>query len=85
MSPPSRSGYGRMVVDSIPAVLDQALFATTSFTLVVLLAHAVGPDDFGAFTLWLAVLMLLGTVYASVVIDPTTVYRSTLLALRING
>jgi O-antigen ligase len=67
----------RVGLASIPAVLDQALFATTNFVLSLQLARAVSHTEFGAFTLWLSVLILLGTVYASVVIGPMLVYGTT--------
>jgi O-antigen/teichoic acid export membrane protein len=66
-----------VAVASIPAVLDQVLFACTNFVLSLQLARAVSRTEFGAFTLWLSVLVLMGMVYAAVVIGPMLVYATT--------
>jgi O-antigen/teichoic acid export membrane protein len=79
---PARSLLG-VAVASIPAVLDQVLFASTNFVLSLQLARSVSRTEFGAFTLWLSVLVLLGMVYASVVIGPMLVYATTRYADRL--
>jgi O-antigen/teichoic acid export membrane protein len=76
-APQARRSLAQVGITAIPAVLDQALFATTNFVLSLQLARAVSRTDFGAFTLWLSVLVLLGMVYAAVVIGPMLVYATT--------
>ena len=58
------------------AVLDQGLFAISSFILGVLLARWLAAEQFGSFALAQSVVLLVGTLYTGLIIEPMLVFGS---------
>lgn len=55
-------------------MLDQALFALSSFAVSVLLARWLVPHDYGAFAVASSVLLLMGTVHTALLGEPMHVF-----------
>jgi O-antigen/teichoic acid export membrane protein len=79
--PPSREklltrlkGWMRWVSKGSLAVLDQGLFASSNFTLNVLLARWLAPADYGAFALAYSVFLLLLVFHTALLTGPMLVF-----------
>ncbi len=72
-----RSGTLRSWVGSgFWAVLDQGLFAISNFTLNVLLARWLGPEEYGIFALVFSLFLLVGSLHSAVITEPMLVFGS---------
>ncbi len=56
------------------AILDQGLFASSSFLVNVLLARWLMPNDYGAFAVAFSVFLLLGVFYNALFTEPMLVF-----------
>ena len=76
------SGVGRWLRFGGFSVLDQGLYAGTSFVASILLARWLSRDEFGAYTLGFAVLALVVTLQAAALTEPMGVFGTTTYAGR---
>jgi O-antigen/teichoic acid export membrane protein len=58
------------------AVLDQGLFASSSFILGIVLARALSAEQFGSFAVAQSVLLLAGTLHTGLFSEPMLVFGS---------
>jgi O-antigen/teichoic acid export membrane protein len=58
------------VTNGIWAIMDQGLFAVSSFAVSVLLARWLSPHGYGAFAVAFSVLLLMGTIHTAVLGEP---------------
>lgn len=61
----------------ILAIMDQGLFALSNFSLNLLLARWLSPEDFGEFTVAYMSFLLAGTVHNGLLIEPMMVFGSS--------
>ncbi|HEV2282708.1 MAG TPA: polysaccharide biosynthesis C-terminal domain-containing protein [bacterium] len=54
--------------------MDQGLFAVSNFLVNVMLARWLAPEDYGAFTVAYAALLLLGTAHTALLTEPMLVF-----------
>ncbi len=66
------------------AVVDQAAFALSNFTLSLLLARWLSPDDYGAFAVSSTVFFLLGNIHAGLLVDPMLVFGQSRFRNRVH-
>ena len=64
------------------AVLDQALFAGSSFSINILLARWLPPVQYGAFALAFFLFLLLGALHTAVLTEPMLVLPTIMKKLR---
>ena len=67
----------RLVKTSLWGLADQTLVSATSFVTVVLLARALGPGPFGAFTVVYTALLIANTIQIALVTQPLNVFGAT--------
>jgi O-antigen/teichoic acid export membrane protein len=64
------------------AVMDQGLFALSSFLLNVALARWLAPLDYGAFTVAFSVFLFIGAIHSASLVEPMLVFGSAKYAAR---
>ena len=67
------------------AVLDQALFAGSSFSINILLARWLPPVQYGAFALAFFVFLLLGALHTAVLTEPMLVFGAGVYRRRVRS
>jgi O-antigen/teichoic acid export membrane protein len=67
------------------AVLDQVLFAGSSFSINILLARWLPPAQYGAFALAFFVFLLLGALHTAVLTEPMLVFGASVYRSRVRA
>ena len=67
------------------AVLDQALFAGSSFSINILLARWLPPVQYGAFALAFFLFLLLGALHTAVLTEPMLVFGASVYRGRVRA
>jgi O-antigen/teichoic acid export membrane protein len=67
------------------AVVDQALFAGSSFSINILLARWLPPVQYGAFALAFFVFLLLGALHTAVLTEPMLVFGASVYRGRVRA
>lgn len=67
----SLSGRGAL------AILDQGLISGSNFIISIILARTLSPGDYGVYALAFEVLLLLTVAYTSLVLEPMSVFGSS--------
>jgi O-antigen/teichoic acid export membrane protein len=80
-SPPIR-GVARWLTIGGFSILDQGLYAGTSFVTTILLARWLSPSAFGGYAIAFAVLTLLITLHSAVITEPLAVFGAAKYAGR---
>jgi O-antigen/teichoic acid export membrane protein len=74
------AGYGRKL-DTILAVLDQAIVSGGNFATTVIVARSVGMNGLGIYSLAITIAILLSAIQESLIVLPYTVYANRLTGL----
>src|SRR5215208_612330 len=64
----------RWLTRGIWAVVDQGLFTLTNFSLNILLARWLSPEEYGAFTVAFTLFLLFGALHIAVLIEPLLIF-----------
>jgi len=68
--------FGRVTLNGIWAIVDQAAFAGTSFFLSLFLGRWLSQSSFGTFTFVYSIFVLFGAIYTAFLTEPMLVFGS---------
>lgn len=72
-----RKRLGRIVAKGSLAIVDQGLVTGSNFLINIVLARWLAPDAYGAFAIAFSLLLLIGMLYQSLLLEPMGVFGAS--------